>query len=45
LPINNHGDIKRGKFAKDIVAGAVTGMISSLKGVEEGKGIKIVIKG
>lgn len=33
-----------GKFAKDIVAGTIAGMVSSLKGVEEGKEIRIEIK-
>ncbi len=36
--------IPLGKFAKDIVAGTIAGMVSSLKGVEEGKEIKIEIK-
>lgn len=36
--------IALGKFAKDIVAGTIAGMVSSLKGVEEGKEIKIEIK-
>jgi molybdopterin-guanine dinucleotide biosynthesis protein B len=38
-------EIPMGKFAKEIVAGTVTGMISSLKGVEEGRDIIIEIKG
>lgn len=36
--------IALGKFAKDIVTGTIAGMVSSLKGVEEGKEIKIEIK-
>ena len=44
LPINNPSGNKRGKFAKEIVSGAVTGMISSLKGVAKGKDIQIMIK-
>ena len=36
--------IPLGKFAKDIVAGTIAGMVSSLKGVEEGKDIRIEIK-
>jgi molybdopterin-guanine dinucleotide biosynthesis protein B len=38
-------EIPMGKFAREIVAGAVTGMISSLRGVGEGKDIKIEIRG
>lgn len=38
-------EIPMGKFAKEIVSGAVTGMISSLKGVDAKKDIKIEIKG
>jgi molybdopterin-guanine dinucleotide biosynthesis protein B len=37
-------EIPMGKFAKDMVAGTVAGMISSLKGVDGGKDIKIEIK-
>lgn len=36
--------IPLGKFAKDIMAGTIAGMVSSLKGVEEGKEIRIEIK-
>ncbi|UCG69194.1 MAG: molybdopterin-guanine dinucleotide biosynthesis protein B [Thermoplasmata archaeon] len=38
-------EIPLGKFAKDIVAGTIEGMVSSLKGVEEAKDITIEIKG
>jgi molybdopterin-guanine dinucleotide biosynthesis protein B len=38
-------EVPLGKFAKDIVAGTIGGMISSLKGVEAGKDIRIEIKG
>lgn len=37
-------EIPLGKFAKDMVAGTIAGMVSSLKGVEEGRSIKIEIK-
>jgi molybdopterin-guanine dinucleotide biosynthesis protein B len=37
-------DIPLGKFAKEFVAGTVWGMVSSLKGVEEGKNITINIE-
>jgi molybdopterin-guanine dinucleotide biosynthesis protein B len=37
-------DIPMGRFAKEIVTGTITGMISSLKGVGGGKNIKIEIK-
>jgi molybdopterin-guanine dinucleotide biosynthesis protein B len=37
-------DIPMGRFAKGIVSGTIAGMISSLKGVGEGKNIKIEIK-
>jgi molybdopterin-guanine dinucleotide biosynthesis protein B len=36
--------IPMGRFAKEMVAGTVVGMISSLKEVEEGKDIKITIE-
>ena len=38
-------EIPLGRFAKDIVAGTIGGMVSSLKGVEEGKNIRIEIRG
>ncbi|UCE36407.1 MAG: molybdopterin-guanine dinucleotide biosynthesis protein B [Thermoplasmata archaeon] len=38
-------EIPLGKFAKEMVAGTIAGMVSSLKGVEEPKDIKIEIKG
>lgn len=37
-------DIPLGKFAKEFVAGTIWGMVSSLKGVEEGKNITINIE-
>lgn len=38
-------EIPLGKFAKDIVAGTISGMVSTLKGVEGGREIKVEIKG
>lgn len=38
-------EIPLGRFAKDIVAGTIGGMVSSLKGVKEGKNIRIEIMG
>ncbi len=37
-------DIPLGKFAREIIEGTITGMVSSLKGVEEGRNIKIEIR-
>jgi molybdopterin-guanine dinucleotide biosynthesis protein B len=37
-------DIPLGKFAKEFVAGTVWGMVSSLKGVEEGKNIVLKLE-
>lgn len=37
-------EIPLGKFAKEIIAGTIAGMISSLKGVEEGRNIRIEIR-
>jgi molybdopterin-guanine dinucleotide biosynthesis protein B len=42
LRVNGH-DIPMGKFARDIMAGAVFGMVSSLKGVEDCQRIEIEI--
>ena len=38
-------EVPLGKFAKDIVAGTISGMVSTLKGVEGGREIKIEIRG
>lgn len=38
-------EIPLGRFAKDIVAGTIGGMVSSLKGVVQGKNIRIEIRG
>ncbi len=38
-------EVPLGKFAKDIVSGTVTGMVSTLKGVEGGREITVEIKG
>jgi len=38
-------EIPLGRFSKEIISGAIAGMVSSLKGVEEGKSIRIEIKG
>jgi len=38
-------EIPLGKFAKDIVAGTISGMVSTLKGVEGGREIKVEIRG
>lgn len=38
-------EIPLGRFAKDIVAGTIGGMVSSLKGVDVGKDIRIEIRG
>jgi molybdopterin-guanine dinucleotide biosynthesis protein B len=38
-------EIPLGQFAKDIVSGTITGMVSTLKGVDKGKQIKIEIEG
>ncbi len=37
-------EVALGRFAKEIVAGTIAGMVSSLKGVEEGNDIKIEIR-
>ena len=38
-------EIPLGKFAKEIVAGTISGMVSTLKGVEGGREIKVEIRG
>lgn len=38
-------EVPLGKFAKDIVAGTISGMVSTLKGVEGGREIRVEIEG